>query len=163
MQAGRRLVEHVDHAEQIRAHLRREAQPLQLAGRERGRAALEREIAEPEVEQHVQPRDEIFGDPLRRPSAFSGCSLRRACVPAGRRRRVGPKISCKRASGSREMSAMSRPANFTESDSRRAACRGRAGTRALTMYRATRFFMSALCVLRERVQHVRARARERAL
>ena len=33
MQAGRRLVEHVDHAEEIRANLGRETQSLQLAGR----------------------------------------------------------------------------------------------------------------------------------
>ena len=32
---GRRLVEHVDHAEQVRADLRREPQPLQFARRER--------------------------------------------------------------------------------------------------------------------------------
>ncbi len=41
-----RLVEHVDHAEQVRAHLRGEPQALQLARRERRRAALERQVAE---------------------------------------------------------------------------------------------------------------------
>ena len=56
MQAGRRLVEHVDDAEQVRAHLRRQPQPLQLAGRQRRRAALEREVAEAEIEQHGEPR-----------------------------------------------------------------------------------------------------------
>jgi hypothetical protein len=40
MQSSGRLVEHVDHAEEIRAHLRCEPQALKLAGGKRGRAAL---------------------------------------------------------------------------------------------------------------------------
>ncbi|MGY4415892.1 hypothetical protein ACVWW4_007628 [Bradyrhizobium sp. LB7.1] len=51
MQACGGLVEHVDDAEQVGADLRRKSQPLQLARRQRRRAALASEIAEAEVEQ----------------------------------------------------------------------------------------------------------------
>src|SRR5450759_5021934 len=40
-----RLVEHIDHPEQIGPYLRREAQALELAWRERGCAALQRQVA----------------------------------------------------------------------------------------------------------------------
>ena len=49
MQAGRGLVEHVHHAEQIRIELRRQTQALQFTRRQRGRAAIERQVAEPQV------------------------------------------------------------------------------------------------------------------
>ena len=48
MQAGGGLVQHVDHAEQVGADLRGQPQALQLAGRQRRRAALQRQIAEPQ-------------------------------------------------------------------------------------------------------------------
>ena len=65
MQPRGRLVEHIDHTEQIGAHLRGEPQALKLARRERRRAAIQREIAEPEIEQHGEPGDEILRDALR--------------------------------------------------------------------------------------------------
>ncbi len=40
VEARRGLVQHVDDAEQVGADLRRQPEPLQLAGRERGRAAV---------------------------------------------------------------------------------------------------------------------------
>ena len=49
--------------------------------------------------------------------------------------------------GNRDNSAMSRPANFTESDSAAAACHGRAGIRVLERYCDTRFLIIALCVV----------------
>src|SRR5581483_9095084 len=58
MQSRRRLVEHVDDAEQIRADLRREAEALQLARRKRRRAPLQRQIAEAEIEEDLEPRGE---------------------------------------------------------------------------------------------------------
>ena len=54
MQAGGRLVEDVDDAEQAGAQLGGEPQPLELAGRERGRAAVEAQVAEAEVEQYLR-------------------------------------------------------------------------------------------------------------
>ena len=62
VQAGGGLVEDVDDAEEVGVQLRGEAEALQLAGRERGRAALEREVAEAEIEQHVEALGELGGD-----------------------------------------------------------------------------------------------------
>ena len=88
MQAGRRLVEDVDHAEQVRADLRRQAQPLQLAGRQRRRAALERQIAEAEIEQHRRgARDRSSRDAAAPRRAFSGWLARASREPRLRRRR----------------------------------------------------------------------------
>ena len=65
MQARRRLVQHVDDAEQVRAHLRGQPKTLQFARRQRRRAAFERQIAEPEVEQDRQARFDVLGNALR--------------------------------------------------------------------------------------------------
>ena len=54
MQTRGRLVQHVDHAEQVGANLRREPQPLQFAGRKGRRAALQRQVAEAEVEKALR-------------------------------------------------------------------------------------------------------------
>jgi len=55
VQARARLVEHVDDAEEPRAQLRRDPQPLHLARRERRRRAVEAEVAEPEAGEHLDP------------------------------------------------------------------------------------------------------------
>ena len=65
VQAGGGLVEHVDDAEQPRAQLGGDPQALRLAGRQRRRAAPEAEVAEAEVEQHLDPRDQVGADPDR--------------------------------------------------------------------------------------------------
>ena len=52
-------------------------------------------------------------------SAFSGCSASSFFQPAAVPSAYGRKISASRFSGSRDMSAMSRPANFTRSASGR--------------------------------------------
>ena len=64
MQAGRRLVEHIHHAKQIRAHLRGQAQPLQLARRQGGRAAVQAQVAETQVQQHLEPAGQVLRDAL---------------------------------------------------------------------------------------------------
>ena len=64
MQAGGRLVEHVDDAEEIGVQLGGKAQTLELAGGERRCAAFEREIAEAEIEEHGETRGEVSGDAL---------------------------------------------------------------------------------------------------
>jgi hypothetical protein len=72
MQPGGRLVQDIDDAEQVRPDLRCQPQPLQLAGRERRRAAVEREIAESERLQRLDARDDVGGDALRFSSERSG-------------------------------------------------------------------------------------------
>ena len=54
VQADRRLVEHVQHADQPAADLRREPDALRLAARQRGRRPVEREVVEADVEQEAQ-------------------------------------------------------------------------------------------------------------
>ena len=143
MQARRRLVEHVHDAEQVRAHLRRQPQPLQLARRQRRRAALERQVAEPEVEQHGEPRHQVLGDPLRDHrllrDARSPSFARPGAVPSAYGRKMrGQPLQRQRATSRRC------PARRTSPTAPRgaAACRGRPGSRCSTMYCATRFFIS---------------------
>ena len=57
VQADGRLVEDVADAAQVGAQLRREADALRLAARERRRAAIEREVAQPHLLQEAQARD----------------------------------------------------------------------------------------------------------
>ena len=49
VQPDRGLVEDVEDADELRADLRREPEPLRLAARERGRGAVEREVADADV------------------------------------------------------------------------------------------------------------------
>ena len=69
MQADRRLVENVQHADQAAADLPGQPNPLRLAAGKRRRRALEREIFEPDVLQEAKPaadflehfgRDQLF-------------------------------------------------------------------------------------------------------
>ena len=55
VQADRRLVEDVQHADQPAADLPGQADALRLAARERRRGARQRQIIEPHVEQEAQP------------------------------------------------------------------------------------------------------------
>ena len=59
------LVEHVDDPEEVRAHLGRETQALELTGREGGRRTLEREVAEPEVHEDRETRAQVLRDATR--------------------------------------------------------------------------------------------------
>ena len=54
VQADRRFVEHVEHAAQPAAHLRRQADSLHFAAGERGRRPGEREVVEPHVDQELR-------------------------------------------------------------------------------------------------------------
>ena len=60
VQADRRLVEHVEHADEAAADLRREPDALRLAARERARRAVEREVVEPDVEHELQPLEHLL-------------------------------------------------------------------------------------------------------
>ena len=51
MQADRRLVEDVEHADQPAADLAGQADPLRFAAGERRRGAVERQVVEADVEQ----------------------------------------------------------------------------------------------------------------
>ena len=66
MQADRRLVEHVAHALQVAAELRREADALRLAAGERRRGAVEGQVAEAHLLEELQPAldlgDDVAGD-----------------------------------------------------------------------------------------------------
>ncbi len=64
VQPRRGLVEHVHDAEEVGADLRREPQALQLTRRERGRAAVQREVAEPEFGDDPDPRQHVGREPL---------------------------------------------------------------------------------------------------
>ena len=63
VQADRRLVEDVEHADELRADLRREPEPLRLAARERRRRAVELEVADADVVEERQPLADLLDDP----------------------------------------------------------------------------------------------------
>ena len=60
VQADRRLVEHVQHARELAAELRREPDALRLAARQRRGGAVEREVVEADVEQERQARLDLL-------------------------------------------------------------------------------------------------------
>ena len=66
VQADRRLVEHVQHAGQVRADLRRQPDALSFAARQRRRAAAERQVADADVVQEAQPILNLAQDAARR-------------------------------------------------------------------------------------------------
>src|SRR6185312_10637941 len=70
MQARRRLIQNVGNAEQIRAYLCRKPEPLQLPGRQSGRAAIERQVSETEVEQYGKTTFQILRNALHNHDLF---------------------------------------------------------------------------------------------
>ena len=114
MQPGRRLVHHIDDAEQVGDDLGGKPQPLQLARRQRRRAAFQRQIAEAEVEQHRQPAAQIAGDALdhQRLLRMGLAQRARACRPSPRHR--ARRSSRSAPSAGRLISAMSRPSKRTD-------------------------------------------------
>ena len=63
MQAGRGLVEHVDHAKQTGDKLRGQSDTLQLTGREHGSPATQREVAEAQPFELVEAAADIGRHP----------------------------------------------------------------------------------------------------
>ena len=59
MEPDARLVEHVEHAHQAGADLRRQPDALRLAARERAGAAVEVEVVEADAEQQLQPAADL--------------------------------------------------------------------------------------------------------
>src|SRR5262249_61145139 len=62
MQADGRLVEDVEAAHELRADLRREADPLRLASGEGGRGAREREVPDADVVQEAEAVADLLQD-----------------------------------------------------------------------------------------------------
>ena len=65
VQTDRGLVEDVEDADQARPDLGREPDPLRLAARERGRRALQREVADPDRVEEAQPLGDLAHDQPR--------------------------------------------------------------------------------------------------
>ena len=70
MQARRGLVQHINHAEKVRAQLRGQPQALQLTGRQRGRAAVESQIPETQLGQGGHAVEYVLRQALRRQHFF---------------------------------------------------------------------------------------------
>jgi hypothetical protein len=65
VQAGGRLVEHVEHAAQTRTEVRGEPNAFGLAARQAAALAVQAQVAETQVEDHLQPRAHRAHDRLR--------------------------------------------------------------------------------------------------
>ena len=64
VQADRRLVQHVQHADQAGADLRGQPDPLRLAAGQRGGRPVEGQVVEPDVEQEPEPGVDLLQHPL---------------------------------------------------------------------------------------------------
>ena len=64
VEADRRLVEDVEHADEPGADLRREADALRLAAGERRRRAVHGEVVEPDVDEEPEPLADLLEDAL---------------------------------------------------------------------------------------------------
>ncbi len=62
VQADRRLVQHIQHAGQPRADLAGEPDALALPARQRGRAARQGQVIEPDIDQEAQALDNLAQD-----------------------------------------------------------------------------------------------------
>ena len=62
VQARRGLVEHVDHPEEPGAQLGGDPQPLHLPRGERGRGPVQAQVAQPQVQEHLQPGEQVLGN-----------------------------------------------------------------------------------------------------
>ena len=63
VEPDRRLVEDVEHADELRADLGREPEPLRLAARERRRRAVELQVPDADVVEERQPLADLLDDP----------------------------------------------------------------------------------------------------
>ena len=65
VEADRGLVEDVEDADELRADLGREPEPLRLAARERGGGAVELQVADADVVEEGEARADLLQDPGR--------------------------------------------------------------------------------------------------
>ncbi len=82
VQADRRLVEDVEHADQRGADLRGQPDPLRLAARQRRRRPLHRQVADADVLQELQPLLDLAQHQPRDPPVVLGELERRGPTPA---------------------------------------------------------------------------------
>ena len=105
VQADRRLVEHVEHADEAAADLRRQADALGLAAGQRAGERRQREVVEADVEQEAHAGVDLLDDPLGDHAVALGQ------LEVGEERR--PPRRCDRS----HTSAMLWPSTVTASDS----------------------------------------------
>ena len=85
VQADRRLVEHVQRADEARADLAGQPDALRLTAGERARRAGQRQVVEPDVEQEPEPGVDLLGHPLGdHPLALGQLQRRRGTSPTRR-------------------------------------------------------------------------------
>ena len=102
VQADGRLVQHVEHAAQLRADLRRQANALRLAAGKRRGGAVQAEIAESDGEQKIEPRGN-FGEGAPGNVGLPCGQARANLSTAGRASEIASAVN----------SAMDRPPTFT--------------------------------------------------
>ena len=126
VQADRGLVEDVEHADQARADLGREPDPLRLAARERRRRALQRQVADADVVEEAQPLVDLAHDqPRDRPLGL------------GQLERLDP-LERRRAPTARVNSWMLSPPTVTARLSGRSRAPSQAGHGCTAMYSSIR-------------------------
>ena len=101
MQSDRRLIQHIQHAAQLRANLRRQPNALAFAAAQRRRRAVERDVAQPDGVQEAQPLGNLL----------AGCV--RQCVLRAADSLICAAASTARDTGSAVKSAIDMPFTFT--------------------------------------------------
>ena len=143
MKSSRRLVQNVNDPEQVGSNLCRQAKPLQFARRQRGRASFRCQIAETEVEQHFEPRQQIFHDPLDNELPFrDGRPRLSLAVQAGFQT-----VHRAPSAAAAKFRLCPCPAKVTESASGFSRLPLQTGQSVLERNCATRRFIIALCVV----------------
>ena len=100
VQPDRRLVEHVEHADQAGADLGGQPDALRLAAGQRGRGAVEREVVQPDVDEEAEPGVDLLEHPLAD-----------QLLAVGRGRSVAQPVGARRRSTARDTSAIERPSH----------------------------------------------------
>ena len=148
VEAGRRLVQHVDHAEQIAVHLGAEPEALELARAERwGCCAPATGSPAPDPSARRAAPPGRWAMRQRDQRLLRVFRLQRLPPPRRAVGATGGRSAASRLSGSRDISAMSCPANLTFSASGLSRLPWQTGHSVLTRNRATRRFIAALSVL----------------
>ena len=82
VQADGRLIQHIEHAGRAVAHGAGQLHPLPLAGGERRRGAVERQVAEPQVQQPPRRARKSLADALRHGAHLLRQAVRHALPPS---------------------------------------------------------------------------------
>ncbi|MNS27395.1 hypothetical protein D3C72_593440 [compost metagenome] len=157
VQPGGGLVEHVDHPEEVRVNLGGEAHALKLARRERGRAALERQVPQPQLDERRDALKHLLGDAARDDDLLRRVGVRGRLAAGGGRQDLGQ-------TGRRQSRDLS-DVEAREGHRERLAAQALAlAQRALGVHHVARdaLFHHLGLGRRERVEHVAPRAHEGA-